>query len=285
MIEHIEITQTDKEMITASGRFATALLDRRIIWGTEVLNGDIGSCVSQLITNHMINPIDPARCIDYISYSTSSLGIPVHSQVSYKNLLDTITDLCDAADVGIRTTFDPISGNMEMSLYQGSPTQAVFSREFENLISQSYIHNVADARDTVLVAGEGEGDERMLVSIIGASGEARREMYVDARDLRSDDFGDDYAAALAYRGQTKLADHAAIRSFDAEINARGNLIYKTDFDLGSIVTVQARPWGVSLQTRITEITESYDESGMSIDCVFGRGVLTLSQRLKGVAGS
>jgi hypothetical protein len=171
MIEHIEITQTDKEMITASGRFATALLDRRIIWGTEMLNGDIGACVGLLVTNHLINPTDPMRGIDYISYNTLLLDVPVHAQVSYKNLLDTVTELCDAADVGIRTTFDPITGNMMMSLYKGTAMQAVFSREFENLISQSYIYKIADARDTVLVAGEGEGDERMLVSIIGASGE------------------------------------------------------------------------------------------------------------------
>ncbi|GHU81057.1 hypothetical protein AGMMS49992_34210 [Clostridia bacterium] len=35
-----------------------------------------------------------------------------------------------------------------------------------------------------------------------------------------------------------------------------------------------------MQTRITEITESYDASGLSIDAVFGRGMLTFVQRLK-----
>ncbi|GHU69158.1 hypothetical protein FACS1894184_12650 [Clostridia bacterium] len=281
MIEHLELSQTDKEMITVSGRFVTALLDRRIIWGTEFLNGDIGACIGQMIDHHLVHPTDPARQVDFVSFTSPSFGIPVHNQVSYKNLYEVVTDLCDAADVGIRTVFTPQTGAMVISLYQGVMTQAVFSREYENLISQTFIHNIAESRDTVVVAGEGDGEERMLVSIDGASGEDRREIFVDARDLQSENFPDNYEQVLLFRGQSKLAEYAEVKTFDAEVNMRGNLIYKTDFDLGSIVTVQSRRWGVSLQTRITEITESYDQSGLSIDVVFGRGMLTLTERLKG----
>jgi hypothetical protein len=280
LIERIELNQDEKETITASGRFATALLDRRIIWGTEILNGDISASVQQLVTNHMISPTNTDRAIPFISFSAASLGIAVKTQVSYQNLLDTVSVLCDAADVGIRTTFAPQTGALAMTLYQGGTTQAVFAREYENLISQNFAQSVTDYADTALVGGQGEGADRVLVTINGASGEARREIFVDARDLSSDDFPNDYTAALLFRGQTKLAEHAMTNALDAEINARGNLVYKTDYDLGQIVTVHARRWGVSLTTRITEITESYDENGLSLDIVFGRGLLTLAQKLK-----
>jgi hypothetical protein len=282
MIEHIELSQTDKETITVSGRFATGLLARRIIWGTETYNGNLNGCVAELLNNHLISPTDPSRAIPGVTFSSPALAIPVRTQYSYKNLLDSVTELLTAADVGIKTVFTSHTSNLAITLYQGGASQAVFSREYENLISQKYSENTNSYADTVLIAGEGEGDERTLVSIDGISGIERREMFVDARDLRSEDFPDNYPAALLYRGQTKLAEHAMVQSLDAEINAHGNLMYKVDYDLGSIVTIQARRWGVSLQTRITEIIESYDESGMNIDCVFGRGLLTLSHRLKGI---
>jgi hypothetical protein len=71
-----------------------------------------------------------------------------------------------------------------------------------------------------------------------------------------------------------------VNAFDAEVNTRGNLVYKTDYDLGQIVTIHARRWCVTLTARITEVTESYDENGLSLDIVFGRGLLTLAQKIK-----
>jgi hypothetical protein len=230
--------------------------------------------------NHLINPTNTDRAIPFVSFAAASLGIAVKTQVSYQNLLDTVSVLCDAADVGIKTTFTPQTGALTMTLYQGGSTQAVFAREYENLINQNFIQSISDYADTALVGGQGEGADRTLVTINGATGEARREIFVDARDLSSEDFPNDYEAALQYRGQTKLAEHAMTNALDAEINSCGNLMYKTDYDLGQIVTVHARRWGVSLTTRITEITESYDENGLSLDIVFGRGLLTLAQKLR-----
>ncbi len=70
------------------------------------------------------------------------------------------------------------------------------------------------------------------------------------------------------------------QSFDASVNPHGNLTYGTDFDLGQTVKVVSKKWGVTLDTRITEIEESYDGTGQSLDITFGKGVLTLAQKLK-----
>jgi hypothetical protein len=245
-----------------------------------MLNGDVSDCVGQLITNHVISPTDADRVIDYVAYTPNTLGITLTSQVSYKNLLDVIEVILDAADVGIKTVFDPETCILTITLYEGTQTQAVFAREYENVISENYISSITDYAETALIGGEGEGVARTFATIIGQTGENRREIFVDADDLRSEDFPDDYQDALIYRGQAKLAEHAAVNAFDAEVNTRGNLVYKTDYDLGQIVTIHARRWGVTLTARITEVTESYDENGLSLDIVFGRGLLTLAQKIK-----
>ena len=281
IIEHLEMNQADKETITVSGRFATSFLARRIIWGTETLSGDLSSCAAQLVNNHLIAPTDTNRQITGLAFTSPILGVTVNTQVSYKNLMDTITGLCDASDQGIKTVYDPTAGNLTLTLYAGAVSQAVFSREYENLTSQIYTQSAMDYANTALIGAEGEGASRILASIADSAGEARREVFVDAKDLRQEDFGAGYPAALLYRGLNRLSDLSMAHSFDAEVNPHGNLRYKVDFDLGQAVTVLSKKWGVTLAARITEIEESYDASGQSLNIVFGKGALSLLQKLKG----
>lgn len=281
LIEHLEMSQTDKETITAVGRFATSFLSRRIIWETEMLSGDLSICVEQLLNNHLIAPSDSTRMIPGFTFDSVSLDIPVNTQISYKNLMDSVTELCDASDAGIKTVFSPAPGNLTVTVYFGAASSAVFSREYENLNEQVYTTSVIDYANTALVGGEGEGPERIFVTITGDTGENRREVFVDAKDLRQADFGDGYTDALIYRGQSKLNELVMRQTFDSEINPHGNLTYKTDFDLGNTVQVISKKWGVSLLARITEIEESYDASGQTLNIVFGKSVLSLFQKLKG----
>jgi len=74
--------------------------------------------------------------------------------VSQGNLMDCVTDLCDAADVGIKTTFDPQTGQFAISTYWGANTSAVFSREFENIIEQIFTQSIIDYATFALVGGE-----------------------------------------------------------------------------------------------------------------------------------
>lgn len=280
IIEHLELSQTDQEIITASGRFATSFLARRILWQTEILSGDLSVCVLQLINNNLINPTDTARQITGISFSSPNLGIPVSTQISYRNLMDSVTELCAASDIGIKTVFTPATGIFTVTLYNGSNSQAVFSKEYENLTEQIYTESVADYANTALIGGEGEGADRTFVAITSGSGETRREIFVDAKDLRAEDFGTDYVNTLTFRGQSKLNEQAIRYTFDTSVNPHGNLTYKIDFDLGQTVKVISKAWGVSMTTRITEIEETYDADGQSISVVFGKAELTIAQKVR-----
>ena len=280
IIEHLELSQTEQEIITASGRFATSFLARRILWQTEILSGDLSVCALQLINNNLINPTDTARQITGISFSSPNLGTPVSTQISYRNLMDSVTELCAASDIGIKTVFTPATGIFTVTLYNGSNSQAVFSKEYENLTEQIYTKSVADYANTALIGGEGEGTDRTFVAITSGSGETRREIFVDAKDLRAEDFGTDYVNTLTFRGQSKLNEQAIRYTFDTSVNPHGNLTYKIDFDLGQTVKVISKAWGVSMTTRITEIEETYDADGQSISVVFGKAELTIAQKVR-----
>jgi hypothetical protein len=277
MIEYLEYQQGTKEMIHVKGRFATALLARRIIWQNETLLGDLSICVGTLMDQNVISATDTGRRIPYITYSASSLNLPIALTTENENLLAWIEEQCDVADVGIRTLYDPIGHGLTVTLYKGTLSQAVFSKEFENITAQTYTDSVVRYANTALILGEDT-----TAAIINGTGDARREIFVNASREKPEDHPDSYESALQAQGMAALAEHPRIQNFDAQVSPYGNLTYRVDYDLGNMVTVISKRWGVTLQARITEVSEQYDASGMSLDVTFGKGLLTLAQALKGV---
>jgi hypothetical protein len=301
-IEHIELSMDEQERIFVRGHFATGILGRRIVWGSERLRGDLAICISQLIHNHLFYPADVERQITGFYIDDALLGISINTQATCRNLLHVVESLCETHDAGIKTVWNPMERLFTITPYIGCDSQAVFSREYENLTAQVHAQSLLDYSSIALVGGQrvtlspsepqaapngrarrgtrdGEDTDRTLVTVGGGVGMDRYELFVDAKDLQREEIGEDYEAALIQRGLSKLAEREAVDAFDAEINPHGNLTYKVDFDLGQRVRVESKKWGVTLTARITEIEETYDAEGIHLRTVFGRGLLTLAQKL------
>jgi len=87
---------------------------------------------------------------------------------------------------------------------------------------------------------------------------------------------------LRNRGQSKLAEYADLKTYECKINPFSNLRYKEDYDLGDIVTCTSKKWGVTIDARITEVEEIYEENGVSLNVTFGNNIPTLIDKIKQV---
>jgi len=88
-------------------------------------------------------------------------------------------------------------------------------------------------------------------------------MFVDARDLDTD-------AKLLQRGQAKLDELGPEERFEAQILANGPFDYRTDWDLGDIVTVRNLAWGILAHLRVSAVTVALEPStGEQITVAFG----------------
>ena len=114
-------------------------------------------------------------------------------------------------------------------------------------------------------------------------------MFVDARDLQSTKTVNEedvpipiseYREMLEDRGRSKLSEHKEIQTFDSKVNLNSNLEYGSDFNLGDIVTCTSKKWGITIDTRITEIEEVYESTGRQINIVFGNNIPTLIDVIK-----
>ncbi len=296
-IEHRELRQDSlgKETLIVRGKFLTGYLGRRIIWGIENRNMSTEKIIRVLIERNSIAPDAPDRVLPFFELGQQR-DIPGNTrvQIGYKNLLEAVEGLAETNGFGIRTIFDAQNKKLIFDVYRGldrtagqsTNPPAIFSREFENVFEQEYVDSLNNYRNIALVAGEGEGTDRELVTAGEGEGLDRYELYVDARDLQSTDENEqpvpDYPGLLAARGAAKLAECEEIRTFDSKVNLRGNLRYKEDFDLGDIVTVTSKRWGVAVDTRITEIEEVFEPGGRDIYCTFGNAAPTLIDKIRQV---
>ncbi|MCQ4921566.1 siphovirus ReqiPepy6 Gp37-like family protein [Tissierella carlieri] len=293
-IEYRNISQDieGKEVLIAKGKFLTGYLNRRIIWGTKKLNTTSELAIRELINKNCINPTNLDRKVNRFTLGEiKNYTQNINYQVSYKNLLEEIESIAATSGLGFRILIDVANKLIVFDIYEGlnrtadqtvnSP--AIFSKEFENVLEQEYTDNISNYRNVALIAGEGEGAARQLATIGQGSGLDRFELFVDARDLQKDNrTTQQYTELLENRGNTKLTEHKEIRAFDSKINQKSNLIYKEDFDLGDIVTCTSKKWGLTIDTRITEIEEIYESNGFNINMVFGNNMPTLIDKIKQV---
>ena len=76
-----------------------------------------------------------------------------------------------------------------------------------------------------------------------------------------------YVESLKNTGYEKMATYTSVTSFIGEIISGINYTYKEDYDLGSIVNI-VNKYGISDKVRISEIIESQDDNGYSIEPTF-----------------
>lgn len=274
IVENVQIT-TDAEngdYYTITGRSLESILSRRIVEGKTthqfVIDTDnAAEVVYQLVKINIGELAEFNRIVtNFVTDTTFSYPTDIKMQITGKNLMEAVTDICMTYGFGFRVRID--NGNIIFSLYKGNTTDVTFSTEFDNLINSDYSYNSENYKNVVEIAGEGEGISRKWASIhsLDYGGLERRELFVDARDISSNSgeiSEEDYYDMLFTRGFEKLAECQIVKAFSGEVEPMTTYEYKKDYNLGDIVTVD-NGYGVTAKPRIIEIIECWDSTGYKV---------------------
>lgn len=76
-----------------------------------------------------------------------------------------------------------------------------------------------------------------------------------------------YSLYLLNLGYEKLAEYGTTTTFDGSIEPNSTFKYNEDYYLGDVVTVE-NEYGITLNARIVEVIETYDENGHTVDPKF-----------------
>lgn len=315
-IEKIELT-TDKEngnYLIVTGYDIKKILNQRIIWKQTNFNGFVEDYIRKLINDNIINPSDSNRKINnFILDEKIGFTEKINQQATYDNLGDKTQEICKQYNWGDKITVND-NRQFVFSLYKGTDRSkyVIFSNDYENVVSSDYLEDSTNIKTIALVAGEGEGVDR-VTDTIGDAGKGinRYELYVDARNLSKNiEYNeltttypngkevkvdgvtyyqvDDvniaildidsssvkatltdtiYKQALRSKGEESLTGYKEVKSFKGAVEPTQTFIYKKDYFLGDIVTVE-NEYGIISTPRIVEIIETFDTNGYSVEPKF-----------------
>lgn len=272
---HIKTDVEDGDFFIVSGRSFESVLLRRIVLSQKIIQttsfiAGMQDLVTFCTTTEHLGPHDTEyRNIPGLTVDTSfDLTTNLNTQFTGDTLLAAIIAICSPLQIGFKIT---LSGStLTLSFYQGQEVDVTFSPEFDNLVNSDYYFDTTNYATAAFAYGEGEGSSRARAGYNSHGrwgGLKRRELYVDARDISSNN-GEipwlEYLDMLTERGKQKLfIEHDITQSFEAEIEPNITYRYKEDYNLGDIVTV-TNEYGVTAKPRIVEIIESWDETGYKV---------------------
>lgn len=267
----------DGTYLVVTGKSLESILERRIVWGLAVLDGNLQNGIKTLLNSNIISPSNADRKISNFVFEETSdpiiTELTIKAQYTGDNLYDIIRTICEEQSIGFKVTlnnskqfvFKMYSGK-DRSYSQSENPYVVFSPKFDNLLSGNYIESKAAWKNVTLVGGEGEGPDRRYTAVGNVSGLKRREIFTDARDISSTTedgetiSSDEYISLLRQRGKEKLSENIDIMSFEGEAEMTQMFQYGVDFFNGDVVQLEDE-YGHEVRARITEIVTSESESG------------------------
>ena len=310
--------------LTVSGRMAVSLLsDRMILRGTRA-KGELVSCVETVVKENACADAGE-RALPYLTIGagealldSSGTEYTVDDAPGGQALDEWVRSVLSEVGAAYRILPDYAAGQLVFSVYRGldrTPSQnvngcAVFSSSFASVGEMEFVSDKSDYKNFAFIAGEGEGDARIIETLdLRAAGEPLRELYVDARDLRSDD-GEtvldeaSYRKLLLARGRQRLSEHNHVLTLEgsAAVYAAGETAAEemlsadtlppigavlgpsmragVDYALGDLCGIASDALGAVWEERITEITYTYEGTRCIVAPRFGVSYPDLRTLLK-----
>ena len=283
ILEKVEakITETNEQVFVITGRFLTRILALRIIAEQTQVNGTVAQAINKLITDAIISPTIPERQISNFTLGSYTTQATIEAQFTGKNLYTVIHDICVQYGLGFKVTLNS-DNQFVFSLYQGidrsfnqqENPHVIFSDTYDNLLNAEFVIDFTNTINAVLAAGEGEGLQRKTVWVTTASnpsGLNRYEYYDDSRNTSSNEgeiSDEEYMAQLAEIGRENFTPYEM--TLGGEVNFT-SVNFKTDVNIGDIVSIATSKIDLFINARIIEVIESIDENGKySIIPTFGQ---------------
>ena len=278
-IESIMLLESSNgDTLEVKGTSIEKILDRRIVWNqTNSRSSETAEdFIRRIVDENCINPSDQARKMpDLILGERKGFTEKIDKQVTGDSVLKVVSEICIAYGYGFKITLND-SKKLVFELYKGTDRSyeqsenpvVEFSPSFGNLIESEYIFDKSNYRNIALVGGEGEGTERKYHTVgnNAVTGLDRYEMFVDARDISTNNgeiADSEYLLLLAEKGYEVLAENSYTESFEGSVETKRLYIYKEHYQMCDIIQTKNK-YGISATARIVGIIESENKNGYHV---------------------
>lgn len=302
-----------EKTITITGRLAPVLFSQRVINGLVTFKG---TSVDYMVTLlQMCFALDDNTSSRYVKIDLSTDEISkskelstVDKQVTGGYLWDELQSVMEQDSLGL--FFYPVVDSVftdalglqsnvrrwTLKLSSGVDRRVgnadgnkplVFSQSLSNISRTAYTMDNESYRNVAYVAGEGEGTDRKWYelkinqnnSIGKQKGWNRHELWIDARDLQSEDAEGkkittkEYEANIKSRAEEKAKENDVSRSYESTVTVR-KLEYRKDFNKGDWATIKDDELGIIIDAQIVAVTVTEQDSKRIIDVTLQYGKIS-----------
>lgn len=292
-VEDVKKESEDEEnKLTITGRLALFILTKRIVSDTINTSETTLEHMEKLVTENILkaknNRYIPIT-IDDSAVNKNKLS-KVDRQVTGGYIWDEFEELLEQDKIGVELypnivptySVNDIDSNIlgwTLKFSSGTDrtkgnvdgnTQVIFSQQLSNINRVDYERNVENHCNIAYVAGEGEGSNRKWFEIPinqeesqETKGWERSELWIDARDIQSEDddgnhlTDEQYNALIKQRAKEKAVENDIQESYEATVITKNKrYVYGKDYFLGDFVTVVDTQLGFEFDVQIIGITFS-----------------------------
>ena len=307
-----------EKVITIEGKLSLVLFENRVINGTLKFKGYTFEYVGQLVKSYITADKESNRYINIDvnlgsekeQSELKSICSIVDKQVTGGYLWDEMesaleqdglcisfipkgTELVASSGVGVEEWSLNVTHGVDRTKWnKEGNSPVVFSQSLSNIERTSYIVNSEDYKNVAYVAGEGEEEDRKWYEVYAPDqvqtyaesesqnkkGWLRKELWIDARDVQSEDeegntmSESEYEEAIKQRANEKFAENQLSETYEATITeANKQYTYGVDYNKGDWVTVVDNELGIEVDVQITEVTKSVEGVREIVDLGFTYG--------------
>lgn len=302
-------SETSKVFVI-KGSLALKLLEYRVIKGQVTFKGKSYKYIEELVKQNLIMSDDSNRNIALsVEFEDEERLKQVCSiidkQVTGGSLWDEISEVAEAdklrivlkPNVVVINRENPynidgwtliIGAGEDRTRHRGNKvvSPVVFSQSLSNIANTDYIVDRSKLKNTVYIAGEGEGTDRKWYNIDVNSdvtfgerkGWNRKELWVDARDIQSEQDNKkltdaEYEELMKQRADEKAKDNDLSEEYTATVtDITKQYTYKKDYNIGDFVTIADEELGMEFDAQITNVIVTRQDDREIIDLEFTYGL-------------
>lgn len=315
-VEDVKKESEDEEnKLIITGRLALFILTKRIVSDTINTSGTTLEHMEKLVTENILkvknNRYIPIT-IDDSAVNKNKLS-KVDRQVTGGYIWDEFEELLEQDKIGVElypnivptysvndidsnildwtlkfsSGIDRTKGNVDGNI------PVIFSQQLSNINRVDYERNVENHCNIAYVAGEGEGSNRKWFEIPinqeesqETKGWERSELWIDARDIQSEDddgnqlTDEQYNALIKQRAKEKAVENDIQESYEATVITKNKrYVYGKDYFLGDFVTVVDTQLGLEFDVQIIGIMFSKQDTEEIADIELQYGNKRISPQL------
>lgn len=290
IIRYRQVTEDDQgiETLIIKGPTLGGILDQRITMAVNYdrIKGSAETILKHYVNNNLGNGtyatgIYAARQIPFFNVAPDQgRGKETPWQTRFEQLDAVVQEIAEFCDIGWQVAldipnkkgvFDVLPGR-DLTTSQNVHPPVIFSHEFDNIQSQDYVDNWLQYKNVGYAGGQGEDEDRLIQMVGSGTGFDRRESFLDCSSAED-------AIELTSMGEQSLAQQKRIQTFNGLILSTGSFVYERDWDLGDRVTLPQKKWGLTMDSRITEVKEIY-EPASKLEIALGDEIPTITQFVK-----